>query len=436
MKFRVGLKNNLIIGFGISIVTGILVVSATMLLSFATQTTQKEVIALASIRRLILQEQTQILRYLSDEQASLRRLSMAHQRFRAEILQHPQFSNEPNLQFILDEEAQLISMLLGSEKGPGILNNLREEESAGIFSAREQIFNQILPRHSIVLGNLDAQIIKQSSQANQREFVQVVLIVNMIVLAAFLEIIIAMASIRYATNANARLERKNKQLRRLNRIMTHEVRTPLNIIRDYAERLQGVLSGEKKKEVSVVSNMARYLLNLIDDMMNIAKVEAGIISSKPEIFVVSDVIIEIVSSVSPLAREKNLKLVVDTDKNVGEIYTDKIKFKQILMNFISNAIKFTERGSVTVKSKIEDKNLIVEVIDTGIGIKKENMGELFKEFGRVGTSQKQKYAGTGLGLSISKRLSNILGGNVEARSVFGKGSTFTLKIPIGFRAEV
>ncbi|WP_292467616.1 PAS domain-containing sensor histidine kinase [Methanolobus sp.] len=215
--------------------------------------------------------------------------------------------------------------------------------------------------------------------------------------------------------------------------MSHELRTPLNAIIGYSQMLQedtfGELNTKQNRFANNVSSSGKHLLELINDILDLSKVEAGKIELHFEEFDVNDVMRNVYNIISPLARKKHIDINFQVLKNT-RIYADKTRFKQISYNLISNAVKFTpEKGHVEVSVTVEDKLLQLSVIDNGIGMDKEEQDKLFTPFYQVDSSMTRKYQGTGLGLSIVKNIVELHKGTIEVKSEAGKGSTFTIKLP-------
>ena len=216
--------------------------------------------------------------------------------------------------------------------------------------------------------------------------------------------------------------------------MSHELRTPLNSIIGFTgmilDGLVGPLSDEQAKQLGMVFESAEHLLNLINDVLDISKIEAGQLETSSEPFNIQAVIEKVVRSISPLAERKALTVVTEIAPEIGQITSDQRRIEQIIINLVNNAIKFTEQGTVSIECLVDNGWLITRVADTGIGINSEDMDMLFKAFRQIDTGIARRYEGTGLGLSICKKLVEILGGDIWVESERGVGSTFSLVLPL------
>lgn len=216
--------------------------------------------------------------------------------------------------------------------------------------------------------------------------------------------------------------------------MSHELRTPLNSIIGFTsiilQGFSGPLNKEQSKQLTMVKNSAYHLLSLINDILDISKIESGQLNINVAPFDMSKSIEITTNTIRSFADKKGLKIDIYVDPLLSTIVSDERRVEQILFNLLSNAVKFTEKGEIKVECYIEDECVTTRVIDTGIGIKQEDMESLFKPFVQLENGLSRRYEGTGLGLSISKKLVEILGGKIYAKSEFGKGSTFTFSLPI------
>jgi signal transduction histidine kinase len=240
---------------------------------------------------------------------------------------------------------------------------------------------------------------------------------------------------------NLRLYETNKLKDEFLATMSHELRTPLNSILGFSDVLAGAenLTDKQKRFLDNIRKSGRDLLLLINDILDLAKIESGKLELQPLEFRLTDVVDKQVDAMLPMAERKNIDLSTSVGLDMPGLYQDAGKLQQILNNLLSNALKFTpEGGRVRVRgSLLEDgRNFELVVEDTGIGIPLEDQATIFEKFrqGRTGPGQKdamtREYGGTGLGLSIVKELTRLLGGEVFLESEFGKGSTFTVRLPV------
>lgn len=217
--------------------------------------------------------------------------------------------------------------------------------------------------------------------------------------------------------------------------MSHELRTPLNSIL-LLSRLMAeneAMDREHQEYAEVIQSSGQGLLSLIDEILDLSKIEAGKMELDRANIKIDDVMLNMASLFNPLAKEKALKLVIDKTNEVPEFFhTDKMRLEQILKNLLSNAIKFTTKGSVTLNIEKNEKinAFIFKVQDTGVGIAPEKQGMVFEAFQQADGSTRRKFGGTGLGLSISRELAKLLGGYIDLTSKENQGSTFTLTLPI------
>jgi signal transduction histidine kinase len=216
--------------------------------------------------------------------------------------------------------------------------------------------------------------------------------------------------------------------------MSHELRTPLNAVIGYSEMLEEECRdrglSELVPDLSNIEKAAKMLLFLINDILDISKVEAGQLELCPETFDVASLMQEVSQTAEALARKNRNKVWMECSPDVGEIHADLARFRQSLLNLISNACKFTEHGVITLAaSRSADDWLRVSVTDTGIGISREQLEKLFQPFTQADASTTRKYGGTGLGLALSRELCRMMGGDISVQSRIGEGSTFTIQVP-------
>jgi signal transduction histidine kinase len=216
--------------------------------------------------------------------------------------------------------------------------------------------------------------------------------------------------------------------------MSHELRTPLNAIIGYSEMLQEEAQDRRDdtftQDLKKISGAGKHLLELINEVLDLSKIEAGKMEISPERASVSDVVDQIVLVARPLAVTKQNCLVVEADGVAGTLYTDVTKVRQVVLNLLSNAAKFTQQGTITLAVQAPEEGPITFTVkDTGIGITSAQMGRLFEEFAQAEADTSRKYGGSGLGLALSRKLARMLGGEVLAESRPGEGSTFTFVVP-------
>jgi PAS domain S-box-containing protein len=222
--------------------------------------------------------------------------------------------------------------------------------------------------------------------------------------------------------------------------MSHELRTPLNSIIGFTgiilQELVGPLNHEQVKQLTMVQDSAYHLLSLINDVLDLSKIEAGQLAVACEDFDLRDVIRKAVATVSPLSQQKQLPIIVRIDDAVGAVTSDRRRVEQILLNLLNNAIKFTPSGQVTLSCDTDAQWITTRIRDTGIGVAPGDEDKLFKAFQQIETGLSRRFEGTGLGLSICKKLVELLGGNIHARSAGpGQGTTFTFTLPAGGKRQ-
>ncbi len=216
--------------------------------------------------------------------------------------------------------------------------------------------------------------------------------------------------------------------------MSHELRTPLNSIIGFTgilrQGLAGELNPEQNKQLGMVQKSAQHLLALINDILDISKIEAGQLHLASEPFAIEPVLVSALELVRPAAEQKGLMLVSVIPPGLPEVRGDRRRTQQVALNLLNNAIKFTERGEVAVLVDGGEDGLSVAIRDTGIGIPEHALGEIFEPFRQIDTGLSRRHEGTGLGLSISRRLMELMHGSLSVRSVVGEGSVFRFTLPI------
>ena len=222
--------------------------------------------------------------------------------------------------------------------------------------------------------------------------------------------------------------------------MSHELRTPLNAIIGYSEMLQDVMTDEELDreelagDVDKIRLAGKHLLSLINDILDLSKIEAGKMDLNIEVFNVDELIRDVIGTIRPLAESRGNELRIQVSGEIGLVYSDVTKIRQILFNLLSNAAKFTQQGVIELTCAREpgesEQQVVFSVHDSGIGISQDNLEALFKPFSQADASTTRKYGGTGLGLAISRSYAKILGGDIQVHSAVGEGSTFTVRLPV------
>lgn len=239
---------------------------------------------------------------------------------------------------------------------------------------------------------------------------------------------------------NARLQWQSQEVERANKLkseflasMSHELRTPINALIGYsALLLDGVLGEVNTKQSDALARgraAAEHLLALINDILDLAKIEAGKMPLHLEDISMRDIILEVTQQIEPIVRKKQLEFAIHVAEDCPPIYTDRTKVKQVLLNLLSNAAKFTNRGQVSVEARCAAGGVRIDVIDTGIGIRSNDLQAIWEDFRQVDQSRTREFGGTGLGLSITRKLLERLGGSVAVQSTYGEGSTFSVYLP-------
>jgi len=246
---------------------------------------------------------------------------------------------------------------------------------------------------------------------------------------------------------NIELDVQKREVEEANRLkseflsnMSHELRTPLNSIMALSRTLimqaKDKISSEENKYLEIIERNGKNLLNLINDILDLSKIEAGKLEITLQTFSINSIIQNIKENLSSIAEEKEIKIYLDLADNLPKIESDPEKVYQILQNVIGNAVKFTQKGSVTISTDVDENQMVVKVIDTGIGISQEELPYVFEEFRQADGSTSRQFEGTGLGLAIVHKLVNGLGGKIEAQSELGKGSIFTIYLPLKWSGDI
>jgi len=240
---------------------------------------------------------------------------------------------------------------------------------------------------------------------------------------------------------NQQLEWQSQELERAYRLksqflasMSHELRTPINALLGYTslmrDRIYGELAARQEEALDRMYTASQHLLELVNDILDLAKIEAGKMPVHIEPVNLQGLLAELGETIEPMLAAKALEFSIELPDELPLLETDRTKLKQVFLNLLSNAVKFTHRGRMGVRGRLDAGRVVVEVWDTGIGIAEDDMDKIFEDFRQVDQSSTREYGGTGLGLSITRKLLHLLGGSIEVESSPGKGSTFILYLPL------
>jgi adenylate cyclase len=217
--------------------------------------------------------------------------------------------------------------------------------------------------------------------------------------------------------------------------MSHELRTPLNAIIGLTEMMvknAARFGTEKAQEpLQRVNRAGTHLLGLINQVLDLSKIEAGKLELNPQTVQLAPLIEEVIGTARQLAEQNQNRLLVEAQENLGTLTVDPMRLRQILLNLLSNAFKFTKEGEVTLRARSGRDWIELAVADTGIGMTAEQQAKLFEEFTQADATTAQRFGGTGLGLAITRKLARMMGGDVTVTSEPGKGSVFTVRLPGG-----
>lgn len=299
-----------------------------------------------------------------------------------------------------------------------LITEMDAQERAGTFNKRVYVephteVGQIAAEYNRVLNRVEEEFMRRESATQQ------------------------------AREAQAEAIRANEVKSNFLANMSHELRTPLGIIMGYIELIQEDLKAEsavEAEDLNTIAHASQHLLHLINGVLDISKIESGQMEVYPVAVEIPYLIKELSQTVRPLVQENGNELKVEMSDKIGVLVTDEVKLQQCLLNLISNAAKFTKNGEITLRLYRKAWNngiecFYIEVADTGIGIKEEDMKSIFKAFTQADTSATRQFGGTGLGLAITRSFCRIMGGDVTVKSTYGSGSCFTMRLPTNLEPQ-
>ncbi|MCC9072740.1 response regulator [Flavobacterium sp. F-65] len=236
--------------------------------------------------------------------------------------------------------------------------------------------------------------------------------------------------------ANFKTRNLLKSREQLISTVSHDLKTPLSTIVGYTELLDNSdINTKQSYFIKNIKNSSKYISQLVQDLLDFSQIEAGKITIEKKPFLLPEIITEVAKNIQSVYNQKDIELIILAEEKLNQrIIGDSFRLKQILSNIIGNAYKFTEKGFIKINATINDKGdfVLIKVEDSGIGIEKKNQNLIFEEFAQANENIEKKYGGTGLGLAISKKIATLLGGDLHLKSVFGKGSTFEIQLPLVF----
>jgi signal transduction histidine kinase len=237
---------------------------------------------------------------------------------------------------------------------------------------------------------------------------------------------------------NRRLDEATRAKSEFLAAMSHDLRTPMNSILGFSgilvRGLAGPLNEEQHRQIGMINNSGKHLLELINGVLDLSRIEAGTMPLEISETKVAWLVELVAGTMLPLAREKGLELSCDVTPESGTITSDATRVEQILLNLLGNAVKFTDSGHVTISAGRDGSDHLFEISDTGCGIRPEEMERIFDDFYQGGCPGLAKEEGTGLGLAVARRIAEALGGSIGVESTVGEGSTFTLRLPAVIKA--
>jgi signal transduction histidine kinase/AmiR/NasT family two-component response regulator len=362
-------------------------------------------------------------------EARLGRLAEAH--VDLERLRRFTKQSQQNLKFARLREVE--AEVRKAEGDPaGAYDLLRAQEKMERFLTAQETYAGVRQITGSLEARLSAARRQSEDQARAVRTQQVIIALgaSLLIVGGGL-LLLQLATSRRLRAAQARAEDANAAKSAFLATISHEIRTPLNGVLGMAQAMSGgAMTAEQRERLGVIRESGESLLAILNDVLDLSKIEAGKIELDEAEFELGEVARGAYAAFTAIANKKGLSFGLDMEPASGRYRGDPVRLRQILYNLISNALKFTEKGEIRVGAAYRDGRLVVAVSDTGMGIARENFGKLFEKFDQLDASTTRRFGGSGLGLSICRELARLMGGDISVESEVGHGSTFTLTIPL------
>nr|WP_315253256.1 ATP-binding protein [uncultured Flavobacterium sp.] len=340
----------------------------------------------------------------------------------------------------------LTSVKLKAEKKKESLNFEENKLLKNEIAISEQLRKVLrIIEREIIINSIKNNTLKEKSLKKVNEVVMTSAIIGLVLTLIFSILIVSDYSKsqlykKQLEIANFKTKNLLKSREQLISTVSHDLKTPLSTIVGYTELLgNSDVSTKQSYFVKNIKDSSKYITHLVQDLLDFSQIEAGKITIEKVPFLLTDAIDETAKNIQTVYKEKNIDLIINIDEKLhSRIVGDPFRLKQILSNIIGNAYKFTEEGFIKISTHrtTGDASFIISIQDSGIGIEKQNQKIVFEEFAQANESIEKKYGGTGLGLSICQKIIAILGGNLKLESEFGKGSTFTIELPLVYDTSI
>jgi signal transduction histidine kinase/CheY-like chemotaxis protein len=355
-------------------------------------------------------------------------------------------SKEASDSILANSKKLLTSVKLKAEKKKESLNFEENKLLKNEIAISEQLRKVLrIIEREIIINSIKNNTLKEKSLKKVNEVVMASAIIGLILTLVFSILIVSDYSKsqlykKQLEIANFKTKNLLKSREQLISTVSHDLKTPLSTIVGYTELLGNSKVSEKQSYfVKNIKNSSEYITQLVQDLLDFSQIEAGKITIEKVPFLLAEAINEVAKNIQTVYKEKSINLIINVDERLhSRIVGDPFRLKQILSNIIGNAYKFTEEGYIKINAyrTTGDTSFIISIQDSGIGIEKQNQKIVFEEFAQANENIEKKYGGTGLGLSICQKIIAILGGNLKLESEFGKGSTFTIELPLVYDTSI